>query len=130
MLKWRRWKPPFISLTPITLSLILFLRLYMISRAHVKRLSGQNRNTTWNDNKLIERKTFITFFIMTICVTLCTVPNVFSNTYRNINGEDINYCFVCFAQLLYLANTIINVVVYYWRTVAFRETFKTLISNH
>ena len=109
-----------ISLTPVTLSLILFLRLYIISRAHVRRLAVQNKNATWNNNKLaMERKTFITFFIMTTCVTFCMVPNVVSNTYRNINGDDINYWFVCFAQLLYLTNTIINVIVYYWRTVAF-----------
>ena len=120
-----------VSLTPISLSLILFLRLYMISRSHVARIAAQNRNARWNGNKLaMERKTFVTFFIMTICVTLCMAPNLVSSAYRTINDGYINYWFACFAQLLYLANTIINVIVYYWRTVVFRETIKKVISKH
>ena len=118
-----------ITSAPVALSLVLFLRLYKISRAHVARLGDQNRNVSWNTTVLsMERKTFITFFFMTICVTFCMIPNVVVSIFIQIDTNYNNYWFVCFAQLMYLANTIVNVVVYYWRTVAFRETVKKVIS--
>ena len=120
-----------VSLTPIALSFVLFLRLYMISRKHVARMAAQNRNITGNKNTLaMERKAFITLFIMTLCLLFCTVPNVVASVYLNANDGQISNWFVCFAQLLYLANTIVNVVVYYWRTDAFRETAKKVIVFH
>ena len=123
-----------ISLTPVALSLVLFFRLYIITRAHIVRIAAQNRNAAWNNNNTLamERKTLITFFIMTICVTFCMIPNIVLSVfiYSNEHGESyINYWFTCFAQLMYLSNTIVNVIVYYWRTVAFRETVKRLFHN-
>ena len=119
------------ALTPVALSLVLFLRLYMISRAHAVRIAAQNRNSLWNNNTLdMERKTFITFVIMTICVTFCMVPNVITDTLYITHQGDVSYWFVCFSQLMYLANTIVNVIVYYWRTAAFRKTVKKVISFH
>ena len=120
-----------VSLTPVALSLVLFLRLYIISRAHVARIAAQNRNIAGSNNTLaMERKTFITLFIMTICITVCMVPNVVASVYFSSHPGHISYWFVCFAQLLYLANTIVNVIVYYWRTVAFRETAIKVILFH
>ena len=119
-----------VSLTPVALSLVLFLRLFMISRAHIARIAAQNRNTAWNDNTLaMERKTLVTFLIMTICVTFCMIPNAVLSVFIYINAQSetyINYWVACLVQLLYLANTIVNVIIYYWRTVAFRETVKRL----
>ena len=120
-----------VTLAPVVVSLILFLRLYMISKAHVARLAAQNRNTSWNNNTLVmERKTITTFLIMTICLTLCMIPIVVVETLNITHHRDVNYWFVCFAQLMFLANTIFNVTIYYWRTATFRETVKKIVLYH
>ena len=121
-----------ITISPIILAIVVFLRLFLVARVHAAAIDAQERDVGNNDRSNdLERKTFTTFLIMTVCVTVCMTPQVFVYAILSVRDEaPRNYWLVCFVQVLAFSNTIINNVVYYWRTATFRKAFKDLILNH
>ena len=121
-----------VTISPMALAILLFLRLFLVARGHAAAIDAQERVVGGNNNRSneLERKTFTTFLIMTACVTFCMTPQVIIYATESLKpGGPNNYWAVCLAQILSFSNTIINVIVYYWRTVAFRKAVYALMSS-
>ncbi|XP_072051621.1 histamine H2 receptor-like [Amphiura filiformis] len=103
----------------ITITLILFVQLFLIARLHAKRIADLARATRMDDKT--QRKSFITFFLMTICLAVCYTPLGISICYENIRKE-LPVVFVYIADLLYVSNGVLNVMIYYARNAIFRQT--------
>ena len=119
----------FMTLLPIVLAVVLFLRLFLVARGHAAAIDVQER-VAGNNNRThsLERKTFTTFFIMTACVTVCMIPQVIVFSIESVKtGGPSNYWSICFSQILTFSNTIVNVIVYYLRTTTFRKAIHALI---
>ena len=114
-----------VTLAPIAVAILLFLRLFLVARGHAAAIDAQVRVVGGNINRSneLERKTFMTFMIMTLCVTVCMVPQIVVYITEILKpGGPTRYWLICLVQILSFLNTIINVIVYYWRTTCFRNT--------
>ena len=106
----------------VVFTAIMCVILCHVTGRHARQIDAQERIAQTNAANNLERKTLITFFIMTTCFTICLIPQAISNVSYNANiAAGSNAWFLCFAQQLALSNTILNVLVYYWRTTAFRK---------
>ena len=113
---------------PFSVTLILFLRLFLLARFHAKQIEAVARTTTGTDSK-IQRKSFITFFIMTMCLTVCYIPLVVTFSYENLTREELPVTFVYIAELLTFSNSVSNVLIYYARSANFRNTAKHVLKG-
>lgn len=119
------------GLLPILFAVFLCVILYHVSGRHARQIAAQERIANINCVNNIERKTFITFFFMTTCFTVCLTPLTIvtiSHSLKNVQSTN-SVWFTCFAQQLALFNSILNVIVYYWRTKAFRKTVTDTLSE-
>ncbi len=114
-----------IPVIPLTVSFGLFLRLYLIAKKHAAQIVAQENLGNNNPPNGLERKTFVTFFIMTLCLTISVIPHIVSH-FWNFLLREVNGWFACVAQIMFLSNTILNVVVYYLRTNSFRQAIRKL----
>ena len=110
---------------PFGLILLMFIRLFLLARFHAAKIAAQERAF----GKKPDKKALMTFFIMTVCLSTGWAPLIIVSVYLNINGN-ISLWLMCFAELAAFSNSVINVLVYYLRNTAFRQTAKTLIVSH
>ncbi|XP_072051620.1 histamine H2 receptor-like [Amphiura filiformis] len=112
-------------IVPLTITLTLFFRLYLLARFHANRITALSR-AVGTENKT-HRKSFITFFIMTICLTVCYTPLVLSFGYENFTRKELPLVFVYITELLFFSNSVLNVMIYYARNATFRQTAKRVL---
>ena len=115
-------------IVPFSVTLFLFLRLFLLARFHAKQIAAVARTTTGTDSK-IQRKSFITFFIMTMCLTVCYIPLVVTFSYENLTRKELPITFVYIAELLTFSNSVSNVLIYYARSANFRNTAKHVLQG-
>ncbi len=113
------------AIVPFGLICGFFLRLFLLARFHATRIAAQGIAV----GKKSDRKAFTTFSIMTICFTVGLSPLIAVFVYENMTRKEPSLWLVCFAQLLAFSNSISNVVVYYLRNRAFKQTAWRLISR-
>ncbi|XP_072050202.1 histamine H2 receptor-like [Amphiura filiformis] len=112
-------------IVPFTITLTLFVRLFVLARFHANRIAALSRSMG-TENKT-ERKSFTTFFIMTMCLTVCYTPLVISFGYENITRKELPLPFVYVAELLTFSNSVSNVMIYYARNTTFRQTAQRVL---
>ena len=118
------------SLLPIIVDLCLCGILCRVTRHHARQIDAQERIVNINSVNKLERKTFMTFFIMTACFTFCLVPqSIIMILYNLRTTEAPNAWSACLAQQFALCNTMFNVLVYYWRTKAFRKSVTDALAD-
>ncbi|XP_072018309.1 histamine H2 receptor-like [Amphiura filiformis] len=121
-----------LAIIPLCLSIYFFIRLYTVARHHARQIQVQERSCQRNavqggSRSELERKTSVTFFLMTVSLVVCMAPKIIVYTYENITAEELNMWFVSIAVVMSALNTIINVIIYYWRTAAFRKAARDII---
>ena len=107
---------------PFGLILLIFMRMFLLARFHAAKIAAQERAL----GKKSDRKAIMTFVIMTACLSIGLTPFITVSVYTNIKGS-VSLWLMCFTELAAFSNSFINVLVYYLRNAAFRETTKTLI---
>ena len=111
------------AIVPFGLTLALFTRLFLLARWHASKISAQEQAT----GKKSDRKAFATFFIMTMCLVVGWSPLIGVFVYENMTRKAPSSWLVCVAQLMAFSNTVVNVVVYYLRNAAFKQTAKRVL---
>ena len=113
------------SCVPLLLISIMFIHLFLLARFHAAKIAAQERAI----GKKSDRKAFTTFFIMTACLFVQYVPCLIAY-YALATRDGVYLWLVCFAQLLVYSSTISNVVIYYFRNTAFKQTAKRVIRSY
>ena len=72
------------------------------------------------------RRAFFTFFFMSICMALISLPFIIVIVYDNTQRQMLSYGFVAVAEILIVSFGFLNVIIYYARNKAFRKTAKKL----
>ena len=108
---------------PLGLTLAMFLRLYVLARFHAAKIAAQEKAV----GKKSSKKAFTTFFIMTVCLTAAWFPIATLHMYENLTRKSVSPWLGCFAHVAVTSNTVINVMIYYLRNTAFRQTAKRIV---
>ena len=114
----------FLACVPFGLTLVMFLRLFLLARFHAAKITAQESQIGRNSDK----KAFTTFLIMTTCLVIGWTPFMALIIYESILPEkEVSLWLVCLTQLTASSNGVNNVVVYYLRNTAFRQAAKKLL---
>lgn len=111
---------------PLGITLALFIRLFRLARWHASRIAALGQAFGRANNKS-DKKVFVTFFIMTICLTIAWCPIAIAFIYENVTRTSISGWLMCLAQLMVFSNTVVNVLVYYLRNREFKDTVRKLL---
>ena len=95
-------------------------RLFVLARFHAAKIAVQMRAVARKSDK----KAFTTFFIMTVCLEVGWTPLTTVFVHENMTRKEMSSWFACFAKMTAFFNTVTNVLVYYLRNTAFRQTAK------
>ena len=118
-------------IAPLFLIIFLYTRMFLIAKRHLSRIHAEdasvNRSSGKNTKK--ESKAAATFAIITMTFGLCTAPGIFLTLYEGFTGKDVPVFFTFLTFNSVYGNSWVNVLVYYWRTKAFRKTAKDMIAN-
>ena len=77
------------------------------------------------------RRAFFTFCLMSICLSLTSLPFITVLMYDNMRQVHVlPHAFVAVSQLLVVSFGFLNVLIYYARNTAFRKTAKKLFFKH
>ena len=107
-------------IAPLATALVLFFRMFIIALSHAAKIAAQKKAKS-------ENKAFVTFFIMTCCLTVGWYPISIAYIYENMTRKVISAPVMCLYEILAFSNTVVNVLVYYLRNRVFKETAKKLI---
>ncbi len=118
-------------IVPFTTTLNMFFRLFLLARKHARRIAAQETIVQQTETRKTksERKTFITFSIMTIVLSVGYTPLVVNIVYENLTRESLPTVFTNIAAVMAFSNSFSNGVIYYFRNSAFRRAAKKLIRN-
>ena len=114
-------------LLPILLTLVMFLRLYLISRYHAARIAAQTINVNNDRNTKRNMKGSTTFFLMTIAILSLSTPTLLGYFYENMTRRQLPLLFSYICVHLVFSYSIVNVGIYYVRNSAFRRTAKFVL---
>ena len=119
-------------IVPFLTTLALFLRLYLVARYHARQIAAQQAGQNVESNKMkTERKTFMTFFIMTMVLSIGYTPIVVTTAYENITRISCPAYLVYLGETMGFANCSMNAVIYYLRNSKFRrEALKVLTGRN
>ena len=114
----------FLACVPFGLTLVMFIRLFLLARFHAAKIAAQDRQI----GRKSDKKAFTTFFIMTICLVIGWTPVIALVIYESILPEkEVSLWIVCLTQLAASSNGVNNVAVYYLRNTSFRQATKILL---
>ena len=111
---------------PFGLILAMFTKLFLLAKYHNAKIAAQER-VVGQVGRKSDRKALTTFFIMTTCLTTWGFPVMTVFVYDYITKEEVSPWLTSLAELAAFSNTFINVLIYYLRNTAFRQTAKTLL---
>ncbi|XP_072037601.1 trace amine-associated receptor 9-like [Amphiura filiformis] len=113
---------------PFVTTLCLFLRLYLVARYHARQIAAQQTGHNTESRKAkAERKTFMTFFIMTMVLSIGYTPLVASTVYENITRISFPAYLVYLAEIMGFANCFMNAIIYYFRNSKFRREARKVL---
>ena len=115
----------------ILVSIILFLRMFVVGRQHNRKIAGKNQNQALNSAR--NRKAYTSCFLMTVGLLLCTVPITIDANYEHLSLVPLPSVFGNIANLLILGYGTLNFCIYYIRNDDFiAEAVKLirLIKDH
>ena len=109
----------------ILVSIILFLRMFVVGRQHNRKITGKNQNQALNSAR--NKKAYTSCFLMTVGLLLCTVPVTIDTNYEHFLLVPLPSVFGNIANLLILAYGTLNFCIYYIRNDDFRAEAVKLI---
>ena len=138
-----------ISIIPLIVTIGLYTHLFFIARRHAKRIAANERvipsaisgdtstessnsNTNrWASIRSIcnrsEMKAATTFFLITFSSVLAWLPYAILELYTSLTGNAVAAHVNFSVRLLMLSHCWLNVVIYYMRSNAFRQTFGDML---
>ena len=128
------WAMCFFGL-PCVVSVLMFLRLFCISRRHARRIDDAAALSAVehmaNNNRLqmfrrVQFKTSVTFFIITLSLIITWIP-VSVVTALESSSVTTGPIFTQIAGFMFLLNNCVNVFVYFIRNHSFRDRSKQLL---
>ena len=129
------WAMCFFGL-PCVVSVLMFLRLFCISRRHAQRIDDAAAHSVVehmaNNNRFqmfrrAQFKTSVTFFILTISLIVTWIPVSVIIALESSKSISPGTIFGHLAGFLFLVNSCVNVFVYFIRNHSFRERSKQLL---
>ena len=131
-----------ISLLPLIITIGLYTHLYIIARRHAKRIaanervmpvpvsgestSGTSSSGTWAVVRSVcnrsEMKAATTFFLITFSSLMAWMPYAVLELYTSLTGNAVAAHVNFTVRLLMMGHCWLNVVIYYMRSKAFRQT--------
>ena len=114
-------------LLPILMTLVMFLRLYLISRYHAARIAAQTVGVNNDRNTKRNMKGSTTFFLMTIAILSLSTPTLLGYFYENMTRRQVPLLFSYICVHLVFSYSIVNVGIYYVRNSAFRRMAKIVV---
>lgn len=127
-----------VTLSSMLVVLLAYLRLFMISRHHARRINALNEQINHVDVADRRRPSAKSLHTVLIVVLTALILNLLPFVYANISVfsghsiflvKDVNRTFFLFGFPL-LTNSWINVVIYYVRNREFREAAHTLVTSY
>ena len=73
----------FLAVVPFGLTLVMFLRLFLLARFHAAKIIAQERHI---NGRKSDKKAFTTFFIMAFCISIGWTPMIALVIYESIFG--------------------------------------------
>lgn len=123
-------------LAPIAIILFMYIRIFAIARGHAKRIAdiavivaapkpadGSRRKQTIRPQK----KAFTTFFLMVLALVLFSFPLMVVFIYENATSRELPRVYIYVAEISAMTIGLWNLVIYYARNAAFRQTAKRVI---
>ncbi|XP_072027636.1 beta-3 adrenergic receptor-like [Amphiura filiformis] len=95
----------------------------------LERRKASKASTTEQHAVKANRRAFFTFFIMSICMALLSLPFIIVIVYDNTQRQMLSYGFIAVAEILIVSFGFLNVVIYYARNKAFRKAAKKLFCS-
>ena len=128
------WAMCFFGL-PCVVSLLMFLRLFSISRRHARRIDDAAAHSVVemaNNNRLqifrrAQFKTSVTFFILTLSLVITWIPISVVIALDNSKSVTTGPILTQLAGFMFLLNNCVNVFVYFIRNHSFRDRSKQLL---
>ena len=117
---------------PLFLIVFFYGRMFLIAKQHLSRIQAEDASVSRSFGRSTkkESKAATTFAIITISYGLCAAPGICLPLYESFTGKDVPlYIWYLTFNTVY-GNSWVNVLVYYWRTKAFRITAKDMIANY
>ncbi|XP_071951778.1 octopamine receptor beta-1R-like [Antedon mediterranea] len=117
-------------LIPSTGMLLLYTRLFFVSRAHVRRISDTLKSHPGTGISRNDLKALKTMFIITGAFNIAWLPFLIAHSYMTITGKHINNTLEFFIIYLLILNSWWNVVIYTVTNRTYRQAvggiFKSL----
>ena len=130
----------FCIFVPLISVLMMMCKLFYVARGHARRIAEdchrgsvsciegstpQTRPSRIKPNN----KAFVTVFMMTLCLSICTFPLGVAFIYENLTRQDLPLAYIYVAEMVAFTIGVWDLVIYYIRNAAFRETLKRLIGQ-
>ncbi|XP_072041519.1 histamine H2 receptor-like [Amphiura filiformis] len=112
---------------PFVLIVCIYLRLYLVARRHARQIADSGQQNQAHSSS--ESKRTITFLIITAGFAVAWTPFATSVLYANFALKRLSPYLGFFCQVMYLSNSWLNVIVYYWKNRAFREELQKIIES-
>ena len=118
-------------IAPLFLIIFFYARMFLIARQHLSRIQAEDASVNRSTGKSAKKdsKAAATFAIITITFGVCAVPGICLTLYESFTGNDVPVFIAFLAFTTLYGNSWVNVLVYFWRTKAFRKTAKDMIAK-
>ena len=118
-------------IAPLFLIVFLYGRMFHIAKQHLRKIQAEDAsvNRSFGISAKKESKAATTFAIITLSYGLCATPGICLPLYESFTGKDVPLYIWFFTFNAVFGNSWVNVLVYYWRTKAFRITAKEMIAK-
>ncbi|XP_072018315.1 trace amine-associated receptor 8b-like [Amphiura filiformis] len=134
-----------ISLLPLIITIGLYTHLFIIARRHAKRIAANERiipasisgesssdtsgswamvRSVWNRS---EMKAATTFFLITFSSIMTWMPYAILELYTSLTGNAVAAHVNFTVRLLMMGHCWLNVMIYYFRSKAFRQTLNDIL---
>ena len=108
---------------PLGLTLAMFLRLYVLARFHAAKIAAQEKAV----GKKSSKKAFTTFLLWQFALQQRGFQSQLYICTKTWPEKSVSPWLGCFAHVAVTSNTVINVMIYYLRNTAFRQTAKRIV---
>ena len=137
-----------VSIIPLIVTIGLYTHLFFIARHHAQRIAANERvmpsvisgdsssteginSNRWASIRSIcsrsEMKAATTFFLITFSSVMCWMPYAILELYTSLTGNAVAAHVNFSVRLLMMGHCWLNVVIYYMRSKAFRQTFGDML---